>query len=52
MREAAAPALGAVRSIAQMVCRVDMAFEKPSLLRRLSCRAPVKRTLTAGEPRF
>jgi len=28
MREAAAPARGAVRSIAQMVCSVDMAFVK------------------------
>jgi len=30
MREAAEPALGAVRSIAQMVCRVDIASNRPS----------------------
>ena len=46
MRVAAEPALPAVRSIAQMVCRVDIACHNPHV-RRLRSRNKVKSALTA-----
>ena len=47
MRVATEPARPAVRSIAQMLCRVDMAI--PSF-RRLTWRISVKSALTAAAP--
>jgi hypothetical protein len=52
MREAAEPALPAVRSIAPMCMRVVMALRKPSSLRRLEWRNPVKPALTEWTHRF
>jgi hypothetical protein len=51
MREAAEPAVPAVRSIALMVWRADMA-SKTSFPLRSQSHGPVKQALTARMPRF
>ena len=52
MREAAAPALGAVRSIAQMVCRADMALREPSLASAVMMPCAGEAHVNREPPRF